>query len=92
MTCFQHKLFGAINYLILCFSEPGEFLESDRGKCYLNLFQSLRLNHVINDQSAVRHLERDKIVPTGKLIVQVFDVHILINRNRSSPRKSNKGK
>ncbi|XP_072038350.1 germ cell-less protein-like 1 [Amphiura filiformis] len=48
--------------------KSGEFLESDRGKNFLNLFQSLRLNHVINDQSAVRHLERDKIVPTEWLL------------------------
>lgn len=42
------------------------FLETDEGAKFACVFQSVRLHHVICDIKAVRQLDQDKIIPSGK--------------------------
>ena len=43
------------------------FLETDEGSKYTSVFQAIRLHHVICDVKAVKQLDQDKIIPSGKL-------------------------
>ncbi|XP_033119647.1 germ cell-less protein-like 1 [Anneissia japonica] len=48
--------------------EPGEFLNSETGKIYEDLFKGVRLHHIINDLSSTRLIDRDKIIPPSWIL------------------------
>ena len=50
-------------------ARPGDrtFLETDEGAKYACVFQAVRLHHVICDVKAVKNLDQDRIVPSGKM-------------------------
>nr|CAD7568627.1 unnamed protein product [Timema californicum] len=39
------------------------YLETDEGKCYLPVFQALRLSHVLEDMFGVKTVEEDNVIP-----------------------------
>ena len=43
------------------------FLNTEEGKEYAELFRSLRLKHILNDQLSATVLEEDRIIPPGRL-------------------------
>ncbi|XP_077999402.1 germ cell-less protein-like 1 [Glandiceps talaboti] len=47
---------------------PGELLLSDRGKPYVQVFNGVRYQHVINDFNSTRLLDRDRIIPQEWLL------------------------
>lgn len=48
------------------------FLETDEGSKYTRVFEGVRLNHVICDLKAVRQLDQDRIIPSGKYFHRFF--------------------
>ncbi|XP_071953587.1 germ cell-less protein-like 1 [Antedon mediterranea] len=48
--------------------EPGEFLNSEAGKIYEDLFRGVRLHHIINDLSSTRLIDKDKIIPPSWIL------------------------
>ncbi|XP_033644165.1 germ cell-less protein-like 1 isoform X2 [Asterias rubens] len=42
--------------------KPGTFLQTERGQKFESLFQGVRLQHIINDLSASKHIEKDHIM------------------------------
>ncbi|XP_038060923.1 germ cell-less protein-like 1 [Patiria miniata] len=48
--------------------KPGLFLQTERGKKYVSLFRGVRLQHIINDLAASKHVEKDHIIPKEWLL------------------------
>ncbi|XP_065845714.1 germ cell-less protein-like 1 [Oscarella lobularis] len=48
--------------------KSGEFLDTEAGKPYRDIFKGIRFQHIINDASSVRILDRESIIPQSWLL------------------------
>ena len=55
--------FAVLRYAI---DLAGEFLDTEAGKPYRDIFKGIRFQHIINDASSVRILDRESIIPQCK--------------------------
>lgn len=46
----------------------GFFLESKKGEPYVEVFQAIRLEHIVVDYCSVEVLEADKIIPSSEWV------------------------
>ena len=54
-------------FFFLLVGEDGSyFLDTEDGKEYVELFKSIRLKHILNDQPSVTTIEEDSIIPQGE--------------------------
>lgn len=58
-------MFDTIANTDLCEKEP--FLNTEEGAPFRSVFKYVRLQYIINDLASARILERDNILPPGKM-------------------------
>lgn len=54
--------------------EDEPFLCTDQGSPFTPVFRHIRLQYIINDLASARILERDNIIPPGKILPYTFTV------------------
>ena len=66
------QIFDAMSRLCftdLCEQEP--FLNTEEGESFCSVFKYVRLQYIINDLASARILERDNILPPGKIVLRL---------------------